>query len=139
MWPTHSASVMNQSHNCPLMNGHQPSFLLPLGPTQPMPSPPPPPPPLPPGQVLANSYVKEVPAVAMSFKQKNAGLPELQVGASCTMYCPASPSIVPVLLVPRKRTGSWCVFIAAPTDVLLSLHRLMQFLHGLHATSRPPA
>lgn len=30
--------------------------------------------------MLANSYVKEVPAVAMSFKQKNAGLPELQVG-----------------------------------------------------------
>ncbi|KAI7835779.1 hypothetical protein COHA_010322 [Chlorella ohadii] len=28
--------------------------------------------------VLANSYVKEVPAVAMSFKQKNAGLTELQ-------------------------------------------------------------
>lgn len=30
-------------------------------------------------QVLANAYIREVPAVAMSFKQKNAGPKELQV------------------------------------------------------------
>jgi hypothetical protein len=29
--------------------------------------------------VLANAYIKEVPAVAMSFAQKNAGVKELSV------------------------------------------------------------
>lgn len=62
---------------------------------------------LPPGQVLANSYVKEVPAVAMSFKQKNAGLSELQVGASCTMYCPVPPLNCAYPPVVSRNTGAW--------------------------------
>jgi len=37
--------------------------------------------------VLANSYIKEVPAVSMTFKQKNAGLDSLQVGRVDAMWC----------------------------------------------------
>lgn len=34
-------------------------------------------------QVLANSYITEVPAVSMTFKQKDAGLDSLQVCRGC--------------------------------------------------------
>ena len=38
-------------------------------------------------QVLTNSYIKEVPAVAMTFKQKNAGVDSLQVGREGGRCC----------------------------------------------------